>query len=105
MTTQNAHTYLVTKDFLKIDVQSLGIDNGFKLLFDCRERDPADEDEQQAAEEISEFVGGLHLTITVIGGYINQNGSQVQEFLANRRDLPPSRLLVLLVRLSSTTKR
>jgi hypothetical protein len=83
MTTQNVHTYLVTKDFLEIDVQSLSIDNGSKLLFKYRERDPADENEQQAAEEISEFVGGLRLTIAVIGGYINQSGSQVQGFLAN----------------------
>ena len=83
MTTQNAQTYPVTEDFLKRKVKSFDINDGSRLLFKYLERDAADENEQQASEEISEFVKGLPLAIAAIGGYINQSHSQVQGFLAN----------------------
>ena len=83
MTTQNAQTYPVTKDFLKLDIRSFGVEDGSKLLFKYLERQAIDESEQQAAEEISKFVEGLPLAIAAIGGYINQSRSQVQGFLEN----------------------
>jgi len=81
MTTQNAQTYPVTKDFLKRELKSFDINDGSRLLFKYLERDAADENEQQASEEISEFVEGLPLTIAAIGGYINQSHSQAKDFL------------------------
>lgn len=83
MTTQNASIFPITRDFLKLDVQSFGIEDGSKLLFRYLDRGASGDDEQQAAEEISKFVDGLPLAIAAIGGYINQSRSQVQGFLAN----------------------
>jgi hypothetical protein len=83
MTTQKPDTFAITKHCINLDITSFGVDDGAQLLFKYLERDSIDEDELQAAEEISEFVEGLPLAIAAIGGYMNQSRSQVQGFLAN----------------------
>ena len=42
---------------------------------------PADEKEEEIARELSDAVDGLPLTIATIGGYLNQSGSNLVEFV------------------------
>ena len=81
ITTQRPQSQRITKDFYVMELQSLNEERGAKLLFSYLERDPTDETGSDLAHEISAIVGGLPLAITTIGGYINDSGSSLKEFL------------------------
>lgn len=51
------------------------------LLFKCLDRTPANEDEQEAAERVSNVVGGLPFAIAAIGCYLQQSENSIPEYL------------------------
>ena len=73
----------VTEVFKRIPLKSFEEDDASRLLFKCLDREPADDDEKEAARGVSDVVDGLPLAIAAIGGYIQQSEITIPEFLDN----------------------
>ena len=85
ITTQKPISFSFTKVFASIHVKSFGQDDAAALLFKYIQKEPADEKEEQVARELSDSVDGLPLAIATIGGYINQSGSNLVEYVETLR--------------------
>ncbi|KAL9036049.1 MAG: hypothetical protein Q9180_004523 [Flavoplaca navasiana] len=81
LTTQMSDCNPLTDVFQRFPLQSFKEADASKLLFKCLDREPADEDEEEAARGVSDVVGGLPLAIAAIGGYIQQSDLTILEFL------------------------
>ena len=81
ITTQKPTEFSATKVFGTVPMDSFGRDDAAALLFKYIQAEPADEKEEEIAREISEAVDGLPLAIATIGGYINQSGSNLVDFI------------------------
>lgn len=62
-------------------MESFGQDNAAAFLFKYIRAEPADEKEEEIARELSDTVDGLPLAIATIGGYVNQSGSNLVDFI------------------------
>lgn len=83
ITTQSLELARLTRTFERIQVDSFTTEEGCKLLLEkiAASRDSEDGSNPKIAEEISDIVGGLPLTIATIGGYITASGLSLAEFL------------------------
>ena len=83
VTTQIPNFDQITLVSLTLPLLSLSRTEGTRLLFRTLGREPKDEEEEDTASEISDFVGHLPLALTTIGGYITATMTTISEFLAN----------------------
>jgi hypothetical protein len=83
ITTQRPDSDSITKNVHKIKIPTFNREEAASLLFKHLERKPVNEDEEHAAEEIADFIDGLPLAISTIGGYVNQIGGRLDRFLGN----------------------
>ncbi len=81
ITTQKPINFSVTKAFATVPIKSFGRDDAATLLFKYIQKEPTDEKEEEVAQELSDTVDGLPLAIATIGGYINQSGSNLTEYI------------------------
>lgn len=83
LTTQMSEITPITENFSRFQLKSFKQADASKLLFRCLDRVPNDEDEEEAAKQVSGNVDGLPLAIATIGGYIQQSEISIPEFLDN----------------------
>lgn len=81
ITTQKLINFPVTKTFKEVPLKSFSRDNAAALLFKYIQKQPTDEKEEEIARGLSDTVDGLPLAIATIGGYINQSGSNLAEYI------------------------
>lgn len=86
ITTQKSNISPVTDLFKAIALTTLNREQGAELIFRHLERNPDDDDEQETAREISDYLGGLPLALSTIGGYMHESSSSsLSEFLTDVR--------------------
>ena len=80
MTTQKLINFSVNNVFETVHIKSFGRDDAATLLFKYIQRGPYDEKEEEMSRVLADTVDCLPLAIATIGGYINQSGSDLQEY-------------------------
>lgn len=83
LTTQRPDMKQLTRVFRQLPLQSLNASDGSTLLLNYLGKASVDNEDLAKAYEISQFVGGLPLAITVIGGYMNMSNTTLAEFLGH----------------------
>ena len=82
ITTQRQINLEVDLDSRTIPIKSFSRDDAVALFFKYLQRKPADEKEEEMAQELSDMIEGLPLAIATIGGYLKCSRSNLAKYIA-----------------------